>query len=253
MADLQQYFKNKKIWITGGTSGIGKAIVKLLLDNHAMVLVSGRNITELAAIKAQYPDTCDTFAFDVTNENEYQQTIAAIKAKYHSIDIMILNAGTSEYSDIENYQVTTFTKLMQINYFSVVYGVVHGLPLLQAATNPQLLIMGSLAGLFSLPRAEAYCASKAAVHALAEGLGAALYPKILVTTVQPGFVHTPLTDLNDFPMPLRISASKAAKIIATGIAKRKTVIRFPKVLSMLIRIIQITPRSLYKVLASYSK
>ncbi|HBH28499.1 MAG TPA: short-chain dehydrogenase, partial [Desulfofustis sp.] len=115
------------------------------------------------------------------------------------------------------------------------------------ASRPHLVGIGSSAAYLPLPRAEAYGASKAAVAYLIETLRITLSPEqIDVSLVCPGFVKTPLTDKNDFAMPMRISVEQASRAIRRGIDKRQAEIHFPKRFTYILKTLSLLPRGIWK-------
>jgi len=128
----------------------------------------------------------------------------------------------------------------------MVYGIEAVLPLLRQSPAPQLVGMSSTVAYRGLPRSEAYGASKAAIKNLFESLQIDLAREAFrVSVVCPGFVRTPLTDRNDFPMPFRIEADEAARRIVDGIEAGKPEIHFPRRFSLLFKLMTLLPDRLY--------
>lgn len=244
---MKQDFKDKKVWITGASSGIGREVTLELARRGAQLAITSRNSGALLELK-QTIGREDTLclAFDVTDKQANLEAAKVIHQQWQGLDIVFFNAGTAEYVDISHFDSAIFERTIKTNYLSMVYGIEAVLPLLRGSTNAQLGGMSSAVSFGGIPRAEAYGASKAAVRNMLQGLRVHLVAQnIQVFTVCPGFVRTPLTDKNDFPMPLRIDADKAAKIIVDGIAKRKPEIHFPKAFSIPYKIIASLPSTLY--------
>jgi len=136
-------------------------------------------------------------------------------------------------------------RVMDINFMGFVYGVEAALPLLREGNAPHLVGMSSTVAYTGLPRAEAYGASKAAIRYFLQALRVDLLPqKIDVSIICPGFVKTPLTDLNDFPMPMQISAETAARSIRKGMERRSHEIRFPVLFALILRVVAVLPSRL---------
>lgn len=244
---MENYFDNKKVWITGASSGIGREMVLELARRGAQLAISGRNSETLMELKKTIGrDDTLCLAFDVTDKLANLEAAKVIREHWHGLDIAFFNAGTAEYIDIDRFDSDIFERTIKTNFLSMVYGIEAALPLLQGRTDAQLGGMSSAVSFGGIPRAEAYGASKAAVRNMLQALRVHLVHKnIHVFTVCPGFVRTPLTDKNDFPMPLCIEAEEAAKIIVDGIAKRKSEIHFPKAFSIPYKIIASLPSVLY--------
>ena len=245
--NVDSYFKDKRAWITGASSGIGKAVAIELGKRGAEVALSARNEDTLNEVANHIgKDKCLVIPFDVTIREHNHRAVNKIRELWGELDIVFFNAGTAEYIDIKNFDAAIFERTISTNFLSMVYGIEAVLPLLRVSTTAQLGGMSSTVSFAGIPRAEAYGASKAAIRNMLQGLRTHLLPEnIHVFTVCPGFVRTPLTNKNDFPMPLRIEADDAARIIVDGIAKRKQEIHFPKAFSIPYKILSYLPSRLY--------
>ncbi len=231
------------ILITGATSGIGK---QLAIDYQAeghQVWALGRNeeiLTELAK------KGLHVGRVDLTNRRESLDWFGSLK----SIDLAVLNAGTCEYIDMPDFDSDKVIRVMRSNVESMAISIEGVLPALRAGVSPHLVGVGSSAAYVPLPRAEAYGGSKAAVAYMLETLRIELVREnIDVSLVCAGFVKTPLTDRNDFPMPFRISTEEASRVIRQGIAARKKEIHFPKRFTLLLKIMAVLPTALWLRLA----
>jgi len=135
--------------------------------------------------------------------------------------------------------------VMHVNFMGTVYCIEGAMPLLRAGNDPYLVGMSSTAAYAGLPRAEAYGASKAAVRYLFQSLDVDLHGKGMdVSVILPGFVETPLTDKNDFPMPMRITVDKAVSHILSGLDRRSREIAFPWVFALALRMLARLPDGL---------
>jgi NAD(P)-dependent dehydrogenase (short-subunit alcohol dehydrogenase family) len=242
-----QDFPGKRVWITGASSGIGKAVALEFARRGANVAISARNAQLLETVAQTIgKDKCLVIPFDVTLKEENHKAVDRIRQLWHGLDIVFFNAGTAEYVDIKRFDAAIFERTIATNFLSMVYGIEAVLPLLRHSTAAQLGGMSSTVSFAGIPRAEAYGASKAAIRNMLQALRIHLAPEhIHVFTVCPGFVRTPLTDKNDFPMPLRIEADEAARIIVNGIARRKQEIHFPKAFSIPYKLLSFLPSRLY--------
>jgi short-subunit dehydrogenase len=233
----------KRVWITGASSGIGKAVALEFATRGYDLVISGRNIKELDALSK----TTQAFVlpFDITNREANLQASQLLLEKFGSIDTVFLNAGTCEYVDVKQFDSLLFERVLKTNFLGMVYGIEAALPLLRKSRFPQLVGMSSTVSYIGLPRAEAYGASKAAINNMLQSLRCDLRKEnIAVSIVCPGFVKTPLTDRNDFTMPSIISAEKAANIIVNGIEEKKYEIYFPLFFSLALKFIAILPNRL---------
>jgi len=248
-------FKNRKIWITGASSGIGRALAKELAWRGASLAITARNRQALLTLQEEIRIIMGSefnelrvlcLDFDVTDREANHAAVARIRECWGELDIAFFNAGTAEYIDINHFDAEIFERSMRTNFLSMIYGIEAVLPLLRGRRGTQLGGMSSTVSFGGVPRAEAYGASKAAIRNMLQALRVHLvHQGIQVFSVCPGFVRTPLTDKNDFPMPMRIEAEEAARIIANGIAKRKAEITFPKIFSVFYKLIAALPASLY--------
>ena len=232
-----------KILITGATSGIGE---QLALDYHAEgheVWAVGRNEEALTKLAER---GLHTGRVDLTDREESLKWFTTLDA----IDLAILSAGNCEYIDMPDFDSALVSRVMRVNVESMAISIEGVLPLLRKGSRPHLVGIGSAAAYLPLPRAEAYGASKAAVAYMLDTLRLTLFKeKIDVSLVCPGFVKTPLTDLNDFPMPFRISTEQASSAIRKGIARRSPEIHFPKRFTLILKMLARLPRRFWCRLA----
>ncbi|GAA0857824.1 SDR family NAD(P)-dependent oxidoreductase [Aliiglaciecola litoralis] len=221
------------ILITGATSGIGKALTKLCAAKGYSVIACGRNQHVLDEL-AQDPNI-QTLTFDVTELAQVKTALQDVK-----VDIAVLNAGVCEYVDVEDFEADMFQRVFSANFFGVV-NCVNGL-LPNMTKGNQLVVVDSLARLLPFTRSQAYGASKAAVHYFTKSMQVDLAGTgIIVQSASPGFVETPLTDKNDFEMPMKIPVEQAVEALLDGIEKQHASIYFPKGFSLMLRILSILP------------
>lgn len=231
----------KTILVTGATSGIGEAFALYCAKQGHKVIACGRNETKLAELAAH--DNIDTRQFDVTQRDD---TVKALKTV--TCDIAVLNAGTCEYVDVDAFESDMFRRVFEPNFFGVVNCVEALLPQLQPGN--QIALVDSMARLLPFTRSQAYGASKAALHYFGKSLAVDLVDKgIEVQTLSPGFVATPLTDKNDFDMPMIISAEDAAKAMLNALIKGKKTIYFPTFFGLILRFFSLLPDSITTRLA----
>lgn len=228
----------KTILITGATSGIGKALAIHAAKEGYRVIACGRNKDALYELSSN--SNIDACQFDVTDLEDARRALSAVK-----FDIAVLNAGTCEYVDIDNFEPDMFRRVFEPNFFGVVNCVDALLPKLQQ--GDKLVIVDSMARLLPFTKSQAYGASKAALHYFTKSLEVDLHHKgIKVQAVSPGFVETPLTDKNDFEMPMKISAEEAAQSMLAGIENDKQTVFFPRIFGFILRFMHILPTLLQK-------
>lgn len=228
----------KTILITGATSGIGKALAIHAAKEGYRVIACGRNKDALDELSSH--SNIDACQFDVTDLEDARRALSAVK-----FDIAVLNAGTCEYVDIDNFEPDMFRRVFEPNFFGVVNCVDALLTRLQQ--GDKLVIVDSMARLLPFTKSQAYGASKAALHYFTKSLEVDLHHKgIKVQAVSPGFVETPLTDKNDFDMPMKISAEEAAQAMLAGIENDKQTVFFPRIFGFILRFMHILPTLLQK-------
>lgn len=226
----------QKVLITGATSGIGLQLAVDYAKEGWSVIACGRNAEKLAALKAQ-ASGIETLQFNVC---EQQETLDALATLKDPPSLWIFNAGDCEYIEQGVVDVSLFQRVFQINVFGLLHCFAGSQKHFKAGHH--IAIVTSIAGEVALPRAEAYGASKAAVTYFGRCVKIALARKGMdVTLVYPGFVKTPLTDKNTFPMPLRVGVEFASKKIRQGLKKRKSNIYFPMIFTGFLRFIALLP------------
>lgn len=230
------------VLITGASSGIGR---QLALDYAAegwKVTACGRDPAKLEALNLANP-AIDTLSFDMTDLALTRQALAWVQAS-----LVILCAGTCEYLDNGVVDAEKVTRVLNTNVLGPVNcldALLPGLP-----TGARVVLVGSTASLVPLPRAEAYGASKAALAYFARSLSLDLAPRgIQVSLVMPGFVKTPLTERNNFPMPMMISVEQASQCIRKGLARGAAEIAFPLRFVWLLKTVALLPFAWQKRLA----
>ncbi len=234
------------IWLTGASSGIGAALAKALSKTDCQLIISSRRKESLEAVAIECQKQPTIMPLDVTDKAATMEVAKNIEQKFGQLDIVIFNAGDCTYLDLESLDqpidASIFEKMISTNFLSLVYGVSASLPFLKNSKQPHVVFMSSSVVYLPLPRAEAYGASKAAVQYLGNALRIHLAPhSISVSIVYPGFVKTPLTQKNDFPMPFLVTAENAAKKILHGIIRHKPEISFPWPLILLLKFLNFLP------------
>ncbi len=224
------------VFITGATSGIGRQLALDYAKSGWDVVACGRNrkaLNELSMLSVNI----ETLCFDVTDIESIRTQVAALKCRPN---LWLLNAGGCEYVENGDIESDVFKRVFDTN----VMGLVNTLEIIQHyfERSHRVAIVGSIASEVALPRAEAYGASKAAVSYLARSLALDLKTKgIEVTTIFPGFVKTPLTDKNTFPMPFLIDVEEASRRIQNGLRKGKTTLYFPTRFTAMLRFVGVLP------------
>lgn len=233
------------VLITGATSGIGYQLALDYADEGHTVIACGRKQSVLDELTNDRPKLIKTLKFDITNKDESVQALADVG----HIDVAILSAGLCEYLDVTAFDASMFERVFRVNVFGTMNTVEALLPAM--GKGSKLVIVGSLARLLPFTKAEAYGGSKAAIQYITRTLEVDLKEAydIDVLGVSPGFVKTPMTDANDFEMPMRVSVEFASNAIRQGIAKGKRDIGFPKLFSGMLRLMSLLPQGMQVALS----
>ncbi|NVK42319.1 MAG: SDR family NAD(P)-dependent oxidoreductase [Oceanospirillaceae bacterium] len=239
------------VWITGASRGIGAALALELATRGCQVAISARGTEALdelvgESLRRGVPGRLVAYPLDVTDANSCLKVAQAIEAELGPIELAVLNAGSHRPLALKDFSPAPFIELMQLNFFGVVNGVAALLPAWRKRGAGHLAIVASVAGYRGLPTAPAYGASKAALINFAEALQPEFAEAGLeLSLINPGFVRTPLTDRNPFPMPFLLEADDAARRIAHGLEKRRFEIAFPWRFVFWLKLLRLLPYRLY--------
>jgi len=249
---------DKIIWISGASSGIGKALCFNFQAKGWQVIASSRDEAQLLAIFEGLTNvTC--IACDVSDETSVEQAGKRIADKFAGISHVIVNAGTCEYVDQVPMDVALFERLWKVNVAGVINTINAALPLLQTTSKASptqakfkghLIVVSSQVVFAPFTQAEAYGATKAAVDYLMNSLRIDLAAEpIDISVVHPGFVDTPLTQKNTFPMPFLQTVDQACAHFNRVIQKRPKRSIFPKRLYALLRLSSLFPAFWVRLMA----
>jgi short-subunit dehydrogenase len=228
-----------RIWVTGASSGIGAALARELADRGASVAISARNADRLREVAG---GRMHVEPLDVTDRAATVAAGAAVREALGGLDAAVLNAGTWSRFRPEHWDSEAFADQLQTNLMGTVHALEAVVPTMIAEGRGRIVGTASVAGYRGLPGAEAYGATKAALLNLLEALRGSLGPHgIVVQSVAPGFVRTPMTDRNTFPMPFMVSPEEAARAIADGMAKDKAEIVFPLPMMLVMKLARLVP------------
>lgn len=219
------------ILITGTSSGLGKALALTYAKNGVNLYLTGRNSARLLEVKAkceQKGATVTEKCLDVSNAKEMQGWIDSIYSSGGKVDLVIANAGISAGTAGGSESADQVRKIFSTNIDGVINTIHPVIEYMKQERAGQVVIISSLAGFRGLPSSPAYSASKAAVRVYGEGLrGAIAKDGIGVTVVTPGYIKTPMTDVNKFPMPFIMTVGKAARLIVRKLKRNPARIAFP--------------------------
>ncbi|WKD48597.1 SDR family NAD(P)-dependent oxidoreductase [Microbulbifer spongiae] len=233
---MVKQIRNKTLWVTGASSGIGRALSLRLARHDNIVIASGRRYEALAELQKLCPERIRVLDCDVADDDAMAAVPERLEALTGHLDMVVACAGTCEYDDDLQLDGLSYRRVFDANFFGVVNTLRSALPLLGASPAPVFAALGSLSSVVPFPRAEAYGSSKAALDYFLGAVRADLCRTALkVVLIRPGFVRTPLTARNDFAMPFLMSAEQAAERIELGLCKGRNTIDFPRRLSWPLR------------------
>lgn len=238
-----------RVWITGASSGIGAALALALAAEGSIVAASARSQDALARLSQKATNLRGLiipFPVDVTDAAAMGQTARRIEDRLGGIDLAILNAGTYRRNHAGEVSAESFRLQFDVNVMGVVNGLEPVLRSFRARGAGHAAVVASLSAYCGLPHAAAYGASKAALVNMCEALRAELAGSgVLISVINPGFVKTPLTDKNDFPMPFLMAVDDAARLILKGLKQERFEIAFPKRLAWLLKLVRLLPYGIY--------
>ena len=235
----------KVAWITGASSGIGRELASLLDTKAGKVVVSARSSEKLDKLAAG-SQAIKPYPLDVTDETAVSACVDSIESDLGPIDLAVFCAGTWAIMDQGEIDIDAIRSGVEVNYMGVVNALAALVPRMRERGPGHIAIVASVAGYRGLPRATAYGPTKAALINLAETLKSELEPfGITVSVVNPGFVDTPMTSDNPFPMPGIMPADKAAQALLAGLEKRRFEIIFPRGFVYAVKLLRILPYRLF--------
>tara|TARA_B110000014_G_scaffold97652_1_gene67130 strand:+ start:2590 stop:3333 length:744 start_codon:yes stop_codon:yes gene_type:complete len=241
---------DEKIFITGASSGIGKALAIEYAKRGAILGLSARRTEKLKKVAKQ----CEEFgakkvfvyALDVTNETESTNTTKQFLTDAHGIDIVIANAGVAYSDKISSGDPTQINKVISTNVIGVTNSIIPFIPKMKEEQSGKIVIISSIASFRPIAFHAGYSASKAAVRMIADSWRMALKKyKIQLTSICPGFIVSEMTDENKFPMPFLLQTDDAAKKMVKAIDKGKKTYILPWQVRMIIYLTRWLPTPLY--------
>ena len=236
-------------WLTGASSGLGRALALRLARAGRHVVASARRAEELDKLAAEAKRAggrIDPLPLDVTDRQAAAAAVTEIERTAGPIDLAVLNAGTHVAQLARDFDVDKVRELVELNLMGSVHCLQPVMARMIERRRGQIAMVSSLAGYAGLPTSAAYGATKAGLINMAEALRpelAALGVKLQV--VNPGFVKTPLTDRNPFPMPFLMEAEAAAEAFYRGLESDRFEIVFPRRFAYLIKLLKLLPYPLF--------
>jgi NAD(P)-dependent dehydrogenase (short-subunit alcohol dehydrogenase family) len=230
-------------WITGAGTGIGRGLALALAARGMTVAASARTEADLLSLAAEArPGAILPVPLDVTDEAAVRAAVTRIEAEAGPITLAILNAGTNSEVTAEKFDTARFAHVIDTNLMGAVHCLGALLPLLRQRRAGRVAVVASVAGYRGLPTAAAYAASKAGLIAMTESLKPELEAdNVDVTLINPGFVDTPLTRKNKFPMPFLIDTDAAVRAIIAGLERGRFEIVFPWQMTLAMKLLGSLP------------
>jgi len=238
-----------KYWIIGSSSGIGKALAKKLDNKGYNLILSSRSEDKLNELNNLLNNDHEVLPLDLSDKDQCLSISRQIvESNPDSLNIIFMSAAYSpdDYSDYENIINVNIMGFMHILHVTRNF-------MINSANKSKLIICSSLVAYKGLPYSQPYSMTKAALYNLASSLYIELKNKIDVKVITPGFVKTPLTDKNKFPMPFIISSNKAADIIERGMFSKKFEITFPLPMYLIMKGLQTLPNFISNYISSLVK
>ena len=236
----------KNVWITGASSGIGKALAIKFASEGWQVAASARRENLLKDLNKRNPNI-HPFPLDVKNEDITKNTFQNIIEKLKTIDISVFCTGMHDPDAEKKLSSEKIREIMETNFFGTLNCIMAVNDYFKKNKSGHISMVSSVAGYRGLPAGGAYCASKSALTTFAESLYFDMKrSNVRVSVVHPGFIKTPMTDQNDFPMPMIKSPEFAADEMFKGLTQSNAFeIHFPKQFTFIMKILKIMPNWLY--------
>ena len=235
----------KKIWITGASSGIGKALAEKFASEGWKVAASARRKEILDEMSSH--ENIFSYPLDVTNQDQIKISFEKIIEDFKGLDLCVFSSGTYDPKLEQEINVKQNKFVMETNFFGVLYCINAVENYFKNKKDGHISIVSSVAAYRGLPNSSGYGPSKAALTNLTESLYFDFKKhNVRISLVSPGFIKTPLTDKNEFPMPFIKSPKFAAEKMFYGLTKSKAFeIHFPKALTILLKIFRVLPYKIY--------
>lgn len=255
---MDNYFKDKVIFLTGASSGIGEGIATALAKKGAILGLLARRedlLAELAGKCEAVGGTARALPADVVDSDAVHGAANRLREEFGHIDILIANAGIGGNDDAtRNYEPASVKRVLDINLLGAVNAIHAVVPQMLERGSGQLVAVSSLAGFRGLPKSAAYSASKAGMTAFFESVRLDVQDKgISVTIIQPGFIKTPLTAGRHNKMPFLMELEDAIPHFINTIEKKKKFAAFPWQLAAIVHAGKFMPAWMYDRIAGRAR
>jgi short-subunit dehydrogenase len=235
--------------ITGASSGIGRALSARIARDGAEVVLCARRRDELESLAKEIRDAggrAHAQVLDVANADATVETVRRWDRELGGLDLVIANAGIGGTLPGRKISWERVAPILAVNFHGAIATLTAALPEMLERNRGHLVGVSSLAAYKPLPASATYCATKCGLSMFLEALRFDLQETgVRVTTIHPGFVRTPMTDLNAFPMPFMVELEDAIDLIARRLPKAPATIDFPASLTAAIRVARMVPRPIW--------
>ena len=236
--------------VTGGSTGIGEALVRQLVAEGCRVVFCARRQERIDALCEELGERAIGIQADVSDPHRAEALVKEAEEMLGSLDLIIANAGKGRDVRADRMTVRDITDVLQLNVMGATATIAAGIAPMIRQQKGYLVGISSIASNRGLPTTAAYCASKACFSTFLESLRVDLRnTPIKVVDIRPGFIDTPLTKKNKFAMPFLMSSEKAAKLILSAIKKGRAVYTFPWQMAILAKILRLLPGPVYEGIA----
>ncbi len=236
-----------KVFITGASSGIGEALAKYYAASGAILGLAARRAETLQVLSASLPCTSVCYPLDVTDASALRIAAENFITLFGAPDIVIASAGVSVGTLTECAEdLDAIRRVMDVNVFGMAATFSPFVHAMRLAGSGRLVGMASVAGIRGLPGAEAYSASKAAAISYLESLRLEMRGSgIKVVTICPGYIETPMTEINPYRMPFLLPAAEAARRFARAIERGTSYAVIPWQMGVVAKLLRLLPNMLY--------
>jgi len=230
------------VWIIGASSGIGRAVALRLANSGVHVAASARHAAPLEEVASSANGPVSIHLLDVTDGDVVERTAREIEAAHGPVDLALVCSGTWKPFDIDDIDPQAFQDTIAVNYMGPVHVAAALVPSMRIRGTGQIAFVASVAGYFGLPKAASYGSSKAGLINLAQSLRTELDGSgVTISLVDPGFVATPMTETNAFPMPFLMEPERAAERLVAGLSTGRFEVTFPRRLAWPMKVIDLLP------------
>lgn len=246
-------WEGKIVFITGASSGLGEGLALALARAGASLGLMARREDLLQGIAAQIQQLNGQVAYavtDVSDREHVEASVATLIAALGQPDLLIANAGVGLLINSKRFDSKLSATVFRVNLLGAIYSIGAVLPAMVERGHGHVAAVSSIAGFRGLPSMGSYSGSKAGLSTFLESLRSDLFGTgVTVTTIHPGFVRTPMTDVNKFPMPFLVELDEAVAIMIRGLEKRRARIEFPWPIVWIMKFVRLIPAPLWDLSA----